>query len=573
MFASLTDNEHLRPASAAAKLDAIESALAAIEFAPDGTILRANANFLELMGYQAHEVVGRHHRIFVDPVEMQSGNYEAFWASLLRGECRSAVFGRRAKDGHRIWIQGLYAPIRDRGLVVGIIKHAVDISDRIHEQHDMQGQIAAISRAQAVIVFGLDGTIQEANANFLAATGYALDEVQGQHHRMFMPPEAINSSYEAFWTRLRAGAFEAGEFRRIGKDGREIWLQATYSPIFDPEGQPAKIVKYATDVTERKHRDADTAGQIAAIARSQAVIHFALDGTIQAANANFLAAVGYRAEEVIGRHHRMFVEAEEAKGPEYDAFWVALAKGEFRTGMFRRVGRGGREVWLQATYNPILGPDGRPYKIVKYASDVTAATQARLEATLATRQTLKTVEGVATAAEEMNASADAIKSTVDCSKHMVDGISTDARTADLSTRQLRDTAQAMNGIVQTIMRVASQTNLLALNATIEAARAGPAGRGFSVVATEVKALAGQTNAATRQISEQIAEMQRVSETVAGSLTTISTAVMKVQGYVTDVAKAVDAQSAATRAISTNMQDAAGQVGNISASLDKLAHGF
>jgi methyl-accepting chemotaxis protein len=162
---------------------------------------------------------------------------------------------------------------------------------------------------------------------------------------------------------------------------------------------------------------------------------------------------------------------------------------------------------------------------------------------------------------------------VDCSKHMVDGISTDARTADLSTRQLRDTAQAMNGIVQTIMRVASQTNLLALNATIEAARAGPAGRGFSVVATEVKALAGQTNAATRQISEQIAEMQRVSETVAGSLTTISTAVMKVQGYVTDVAKAVDAQSAATRAISTNMQDAADQVGNISASLDKLAHGF
>ncbi len=233
--------------------------------------------------------------------------------------------------------------------------------------------LAAISRAQALIEFSLDGTILTANANFLAVVGYELGEIVGRHHRMFAEPAYAQSpQYLQFWERLRRGEFDAGEYRRLGKDGREIWIQASYNPVLDAAGKPVKIVKIAVDITARKRAAADAEGQLAAIGKSQAVIEFTLGGEIVTANANFCAALGYRLDEIKGRHHRMFVDPAEAQGADYREFWASLGRGEYRAAEFRRIGKGGREVWIQASYNPILDPNGKPYKVVKYATDITA---------------------------------------------------------------------------------------------------------------------------------------------------------------------------------------------------------
>jgi methyl-accepting chemotaxis protein len=235
-----------------------------------------------------------------------------------------------------------------------------------------QSTIDAIHRSQAVIEFNLDGTIQTANANFLATVDYSLEEIVGQHHRMFVEPGYASSpDYAAFWRALASGEFQSGEYRRVGKGGREIWLQATYNPILDRHGKPVKVVKFAADITAQKNLAADHAAKIDAISRAQAVIEFQLDGTILTANDNFLATVGYRLDEIQGRHHRMFVDPAYAGSHDYEQFWHRLRSGEFIAADFHRIGKGGREVWIQASYNPVLDADGKPVKVVKFATDIT----------------------------------------------------------------------------------------------------------------------------------------------------------------------------------------------------------
>ncbi|MFC3050822.1 methyl-accepting chemotaxis protein [Kordiimonas pumila] len=239
---------------------------------------------------------------------------------------------------------------------------------------DVEGQVAAIKRSQAVIEFSMDGTILTANDNFLNTLGYTLSEIQGKHHRIFAEPEfAASAEYRALWDKLNRGEFEAQEYKRLGKGGREVWIQASYNPIFDAEGKPFKVVKYAVDVTEQKMLNADYAGQIEAINAAQAVIEFKMDGTILHANENFLKTMGYSLEEVVGKHHRIFAEPEFAASPEYHAFWDKLNRGEFESKEYKRLGKGGREVWIQASYNPIKDMNGKPFKVVKFATDITAA--------------------------------------------------------------------------------------------------------------------------------------------------------------------------------------------------------
>ena len=219
-------------------------------------------------------------------------------------------------------------------------------------------KLQALDRSQAVIEFKLDGTILSANANFLKAVGYSLKEVRGQHHRMFVDPtERESADYKAFWASLARGEFQSAEYRRLGKGNREIWLQATYNPIFGPTGRPVKVVKFATDITAQKLRNADYEGKLAAIDKSQAMIEFTSDGTILNANANFLETVGYRLDEIVGQHHRMFVCPEERDSAAYRAFWAALGAGAYQSAEYKRVAKNGDEIWLQATYNPILDPD------------------------------------------------------------------------------------------------------------------------------------------------------------------------------------------------------------------------
>ena len=236
----------------------------------------------------------------------------------------------------------------------------------------------ALDKVQAIIEFDLDGTVISANENFLRIFDYELDEVVGQHHRMFCDPEyAESDAYTEFWNKLGRGEFHAEEFKRLAKGGRELWLQASYNPVFDDDGKPLRVVKFATDVTASKLQLAEFEGKIRAINRAQAMIEFELDGTVITANENFLRIFGYSLDEVAGKHHRIFCDPGYAESPEYTRFWQKLARGEYDADEFKRITKDGAEVWLQASYNPIFDIEGRPLKVVKFASDITVEVQKR----------------------------------------------------------------------------------------------------------------------------------------------------------------------------------------------------
>ena len=223
----------------------------------------------------------------------------------------------------------------------------------------------AINKAQAVIEFSVDGKIQHANENFLQTLGYTLDEVKGQHHSMFVDPAYRQSpEYRMFWEKLGRGEYDAGQYKRIAKGGREVWIQASYNPILDANGKAFKVVKYATEITQQKLQSADYEGQLAAISKAQAVIEFSLDGKILKANENFLKTLGYTLDEVKGQHHSMFVDPAYRQTTEYRLFWEKLSRGQYDAGQYKRIAKGGREVWLQASYNPILDINGKPFKVV-----------------------------------------------------------------------------------------------------------------------------------------------------------------------------------------------------------------
>jgi methyl-accepting chemotaxis protein len=242
----------------------------------------------------------------------------------------------------------------------------------LNELADLRGQIAAIGKSQAVIEFDLNGNIIIANDNFLSVLGYRLDEVQGKHHSIFVEPGYQQSvEYRNFWSRLGRGEYDSGQYKRIGKNGKEVWIQASYNPIMDSNNKPFKVVKYATDITEEKIKSADYSGQLSAISKSQAVIEFDLNGMVLNANDNFLNVLGYSLAEVKGKHHGMFVDAAYRQSAEYKIFWDRLANGEYDAGQYRRVGKNGKEIWIQASYNPILDANGKPFKVVKYATDIT----------------------------------------------------------------------------------------------------------------------------------------------------------------------------------------------------------
>ena len=426
---------------------------------------------------------------------------------------------------------------------------------------DAQAQIAAINRSQAVIEFAMDGTILTANQNFLNALGYRLEEIKGKHHSMFVPVGQRDSAdYRAFWAALNRGEYQAAEYKRIAKGGRAVWIEASYNPVMDGNNKPVKVVKVASDITQKKMRNLADAGKISAVNRAQAVIEFNLDGTIVTANENFLKTLGYTLGEIQGKHHSMFVEQAEKDSAAYRDFWAALNRGEFQAGEFKRIGKGGKEVWIQASYNPIRDLNGKPFKVVKYATDVTQQVLVRM----GNERVRAMMESVAAGAEELNASVREISEAMVKSKETALSAVDKVTSADSQARRLSDAAQAMSGILELIGNITGQINLLALNATIESARAGEAGRGFAVVASEVKSLANQAKQATDKIGAEIESLNGISGDVVTALETIKKAIQDVSEYVTSTAAAVEEQSTVTSEMSSSMQRAADEAKAIAA---------
>ncbi|MEP3056051.1 methyl-accepting chemotaxis protein [Ascidiaceihabitans sp.] len=339
----------------------------------DGTVLDANQVTLDATGYTLEELKGQNHRIFVAPDEVDGPDYSVFWENLRNGEPQSGSFSRKTKNGKNIWIDASYHHLSDpSGVPDRIVEIATDVTANKIAEFDATTQLEAISNSLVVIEFDLDGTILTANDNFLKCTGYSLEQVQGKNYNMFVEDsEHERNVYKALWDNLGDGKSVLDDFMRISSDGSKIWVRTMYNPIVDTTGRPVKVVALAADVTENKIAATDADGKLSAISRSQIVVEFDLDGKVIWANDNFLAKFGHSADNVIGKHHRIFVDKQDAETPEYAAFWRDLARGRLHSGQYKRIAGDGAEIWIQASYNPIFDLQGKPYKVVKYAFEVT----------------------------------------------------------------------------------------------------------------------------------------------------------------------------------------------------------
>ncbi len=591
-------------------LNAISANSAFIQFNPDGTIKKANDNFLNALGYSLDEIQGKHHEIFCSPLYRDSIEYKKFWNDLREGKAFSGEFERFTKDGRAIWIEASYNPVfNTAGELVGICKIAVDITEKKQKAASNQAKINALDRTQAFIEFKADGIIVSANENFLQAMGYELDDIQGKHHRMFCKKEYSESlEYRKFWEDLKAGRSFSGEFERVDKYGNVIWIEASYNPIFNQKSELIGVCKIAVDITEKKQAAVLNKAKLDAIDRSQGVIEFDLDGTVVTANQNFLNVVGYSIQELRGKHHSLLCPTELTESVEYKEFWAKLNKGEFFSGEFYRKGKGGKDIWINATYNPIFDLEGRLVKVIKFATDITeaklkesllkdkiVATATKLSQAAAhlekvstlmqelTANTSKRIETLASSTEEVSSG---IQQVTTSSNEMLGSIKeiTDntTKSSDIAQeslkgaleaseviRLLEQEGEAIGDFTKIVSSIAGQTNLLALNATIEAARAGEVGRGFAVVAGEVKELAKQSDGASKDIEQKVTSIQHRARSAVEAIKAISTRAEEMSSRASSNASAIEEQSAITTEVTRILEEASTSIQGISASVQDV----
>ncbi len=473
---------------------------------------------------------------------------------------------------------------------------------------DHENMWHAMNKSAAVIEFTVTGEVINANKNFLDCLGYSLEEIQGKHHRIFCETGYANSDeYKEFWLNLKAGKFSSNEYKRIRKDGKPIWIQATYNPVHDIKGNVKSVVKFATDITAQKELNSEFKSMLAGINRVQAVIEFDAAGNVLYANDNFLAALGYPLKEIVGRHHSMFCDSQVVNSVEYARFWNDLREGQQRSGQFKRKNSKNDDIWIEASYTPIVNAEGKVYKVIKFATDVTKLVELKnmiIELDKAGKQLAKSSEQLESAATQMNDNSQ--QTTVESqactvtSKNVLAGVTTLAasteemvasikeisRSTSESSRMAMDTmavattinervselGNSSNEIGQVIIgigSIAQQTNILALNATIEAARAGEFGKGFVVVASEVKELARQTSHAAENIKAKVLKIQSETTNTIDSVQLIHKAINNLNNILSSIAAAVEEQTATTNEVSRIVNMSAHDVESISGKVENV----